>query len=150
MALYFNTTRSNPMQHATSTQRHAVLRQQQCPNSPLAFHVPRYKPKQTNTLGTSWRETCSRQSERPCKCAWVVLGTQAGVGVHPSAGDSQPDWVNAKKMLSSYWISRRTHPLLMCVSLSRKIPSDNFFFDERNDKVMNFDLNQVQNEIWWT
>ena len=32
-------------------------------NSPLAFHVPRFKPKQTHLdrLG----ETCSRQSERP-------------------------------------------------------------------------------------
>ena len=46
----------------------------------LAFHVPRLKPKQTHLEWVG--ETCSRQTECPCKCAWVASGTQAGVGGH--------------------------------------------------------------------
>ena len=47
MALYFNATTPDPMQHAN----HTVPRQQQCQNSPLAFHVPR---RNSNTL--IWNE----------------------------------------------------------------------------------------------
>ena len=35
------------------------------PNSPLVFHIPRLTPKQAHLERVG--ETCSRQSERPCK-----------------------------------------------------------------------------------
>ena len=76
--------------------------------------------KHLGTIG----ETCSGQSERPWKCARVVSGTQTGMGRHPSASDLQPDQIYAWEVLSSYWFSRRTYPILTCESLSRKIPSD--------------------------
>ena len=85
-------------------------------NSPLACPVPgSVKPRVV--------QVCWRQSECLCKCVWVVLGTQGVVG-HPSTNDLQPDPVHAWEMLDSYWFSRRTHPLLIRVSLSCKIPSD--------------------------
>ena len=56
------------------------------------------------------------------KYAWIVWGTRAGVGGHPSSSDSQPDPVHAWEMLSGYWFTRKTHPVLICMSLSRKIP----------------------------
>ena len=56
----------------------------------------------------------------------VVSGTHAGVGGHPNASDSQvPDPGNAKDMLSIVTDSRGgRHSLLICVPLSRKIPSE--------------------------
>ena len=109
-----------------SMQHHTVPRIQQCPNSPLAFHVLKLKPKQIHLERVG--ETFSKQSKYPCKCAWVVLGTQAGVGCDPNACDSQPDPVHAWEILGSYWFWTRTHPLLMCMSTSHKIPSDCTFF----------------------
>ena len=69
---------------------------------------------------------------------------------HSNTSDLLPDPIHSWEMLGSYWFSRRIHPLLMCVSLSRKIQSLNFFLDEKNGKIMKSNLNQLQNEIWWT
>ena len=113
--------RSHAARHTTQ-----FLANNNVQNSSLAFLVQRLTPKQTYLERVG--ETRSRQSERPCKCAWVALGTKAGVGGHPNASDSQPDPVHASEMLGSNWLSKRTHPLLMCVSLSRKIPSDWTFY----------------------
>ena len=98
-----------------------------------------------NTLRTGWRDmieaewmplqmcsSCFRPSSRTWwpsqrKCAPVVSGPQAGLDGHPSANDLQPDPVHAWEMLSSYWFSRRTRSLLLCLSLSPKILSDQTF-----------------------
>ena len=89
---------SNVVWHCTSTRQrqtpcstphHTVRRQQQCPNSLLALHVPRLNPNKH-----TWN-VFERRVQSPCKCAWVVSGTQAGVGGHPSVSDSQPDPVHA-------------------------------------------------------
>ena len=86
---------TNVVWHCTSTRQrqtpcsmphHTVPRQQQRPNSPLAFNVPKLIPKQTHLKRVG--ETCSRQSERPCRRACVGSGSQAGVGGHSSTGDS--------------------------------------------------------------
>ena len=58
-------------------------------NSPPAFYFHRVKPKQTHLKWVG--ETCSRQSECPSKCVWVVSGSQTGVDGHPSASDLQPE-----------------------------------------------------------
>ena len=115
--LQHDNARPNAARH-----NHTVPRQKQRPNARLAFHVPRLKPRQKHLERVG--EMCSRQRERPDKCTWVVSETKAGVVGHPSPSDSQPDPVHAYEMLGSYWFSRRTHPVLMCVSFSRKIPSD--------------------------
>ena len=133
-----------------SMPHHTVSHQQHHPNSPLlalASQVPRYKANQTHF---GWvGQTCSRQSEHPCKFTWVVPGTPAGGGGHPSASDSQPDPVCAQQMLSTYWFSR-THLLPICVSLSQKILTDwTVFLYKKSVKIINFDLNQLQNKIWW-
>ena len=129
-------------QHWTlcSTLPHAVPCQQQCPNSPLAFHVPRFRSNWTH-LGRVG-QMCLRLSEHPFKCASVVQGTPAGVGGHPCKTDSQPDPVHANEMLSSYWFWRRTHTLLICLSLSFKILTDWTVFGTRSVKIMSFDQNQ--------
>ena len=62
-------------------------------NSPLAFHVPRLRPKQAHLERVG---QTLRQSECPCKkCARVVSGTRAGVGDQHSASNLQPDPVHA-------------------------------------------------------
>ena len=88
MALYFIMTTPDPMQARHTTQ---FLANDNVQISPLAFRVPRLQPEQTHLNELS----CSRQSERPCKCARVVSGAQAGVSGDPSASDSQPDPVHA-------------------------------------------------------
>ena len=118
MALHFNTTMPDPMQlaiqHSSSpTTTSKVL--------PWPSMSPVLNPNKTHLERAG--ETCSRQSERPCNCAWVVSGTQAEVGDHSRASDSQHDPVPAWEILGSYWFWR-THLLLMCVSLSRKISSN--------------------------
>ena len=144
MALYFNTTISDPMQKATP---HSSLPAAMFKFS-LAFHVPRFKPNQTHVRGVG--QSCLRQSERPCNHAWVVPGTQTGVDGHASAGDSPPGPVRALEMRSSYWFSWKTHHLLICVSLSRKIPTDWTAVSWMSVKTVNFDQNHLQSEIWWT
>ena len=62
-------------------------------NAPLAFQNPRLKSTQTHLEQVG--EICLRQSECPCKCVGVILGTQAGLGGHLSASDVQPDPVHA-------------------------------------------------------
>ena len=63
MALSFN--RTIPDLHAVC-HTHTVPCQQQRPrNSPLTFHVPRFKPKQTRTLETS-RKNVHRKLEFCC------------------------------------------------------------------------------------
>ena len=87
-------TSARQCQTPCSTPHHTVPRQQQLrPDSPLAFHVPRLEPKQTHLERVG--ETCSRQSERRSKFAWVVSATRVGVDGQPSARDSQPDPVHA-------------------------------------------------------
>ena len=138
-------------------------------SSPLVFLVPRLEPKQTHLERVG--ETCSRQSKRPWKCAWVVSGTQAGVGGHPNACELQPDPIHTCGMLGSNWFSRRTHSLLLCVSLSLKLSSNWTFSWTRRVlkswtsiriqpwhnllwltklKTPTKCQNQLQNQIWWT
>ena len=86
----------------------------------------------------SWRDVF-RQSEDSCKWAWVVWGTRAGVGGHSSASDSQPD--SDGEMPGGLPTDPRVpHP--------QNIEKLNFFLDEEGVKIMTFDLNQLQNEIW--
>ena len=87
MALCFNKI-SNPMQHTTPRSISPTSS-----NSPLPSTFPaQFKANRTH-LGQVG-QTCSRQSERPCKRAWIVPGTPEGVGGHPSASDLQPDLVH--------------------------------------------------------
>ena len=120
MALYVNMIMPDSMQHTTPTQ---FLVDYNVQNYPPAFHVPRLGPKQTH-----WKrvgETSSRQSEYPCKYVRVFSGTQAGVGGHPNASDSQPDPVHASERWAVIWSFRRTpRHLLMCMSFICKMPSD--------------------------
>ena len=72
------------------------------------------------------------------KQEWVAI---------PSASDSQPDPVHASKMLGSYWLSRRTETR---ITQSQNNDWLNLLLDEKNVQILNFDLHQLQNEIWWT
>ena len=102
---------------------------------------------QSNTFRTSWTEMVEVQWT-PCKRVWVVPGTQEGVSSHSSASDSTPDPIC--EMLSGCWFSRRTSPTDLRVARSKNTDWLNFLLDEKSVKIMNFDLNQLQNEIWWT
>ena len=43
-----------------------------------------------------------------------------------------------------------TSPADVRVTESQNTEWLNFFLDEKNVQIMNFDMNQLQNEIWWT
>ena len=122
-ALYFNNDNARSHAACHTTQFLANSNVQTLPWPSMSPDL--VKPKQTQLERVG--ETCLRQSECPCKCARVVSGPQAGLDGHPSANDLQPDLVHAWEMLSSYWFSRRTRSLLMCLSLSPKILSDQTF-----------------------
>ena len=60
----------------------------------------------------------------------------------------------AWEMLDSYWLlpipEEDTPPIDVRVPKSQHTEWWNYFFDEKSVNVMNFDLNQLQNEILWT
>ena len=119
-------------------------------NSPWEFQVAGLTPKRTHLERV--RQVCLRQSQDRCKCVWIVSGTQAGTGGHPSASNLQPDPVHAWDMLSSYWFLRRTHPELVSLSVIQlqNTEQPNFFLDEKSVKIIDSDLSQLQNKIWST
>ena len=118
-------TSTRQRQTPRCTPHHTVPRQQQRPNSLLAFHVSGFKSEQTHLEWVG--EMCSRQSERTNESAWIVSGTQAEVGSHPSTGNSQPDSVHVWKMLSSYWFSRRIILYWCACSTVAKYPEIELF-----------------------
>ena len=124
LALHFNTTTPDTMQH---TILHSFS-----PTTASKFSPGLLCSKtstQTNTPGTIG-ETCSRQSERPCKCVCVC------VCVNCFRHSDMQEWVAIQahvihnpiqcmhQRCYAFEDSRGgTDPLLiMCVSLSRKIP----------------------------
>ena len=111
---------------------------------------PSLSPDLTQTHLEQVGDTCSRQSEHPWKCARVVSSTEAGVGGHPSTSDLQPDPGLALEMQCSYWFRRKTHPQLMCCHSVTKCWVIELFFDQKSVIIINSDLNQLQNKIWWT
>ena len=140
------------MWHCTSRQCQPACSTPHSSSPTTTSKIPPWLSTALDSNKRTWNEVDRRDRGRvntPCKCAWIVSGTQPGVGGHPYASDLQPDPVHACQTLGSYWFSRRTHPLPLCVPLSRKIPS-NRTLDEKSVKTMNLDLNQLQNEIWWT
>ena len=112
MELYFHMTAPDPMQYATPHSSSSTTRSKILPWPSLSTPLERQG------------ETCSMQSERPCKCAWDVSGTQTVLGGHSSTSDLQRDPFHVSELLVSYWFPRRTHPLLMCACLICKIPID--------------------------
>ena len=117
------------------------------PNSPLAFHVPRLKPKQTrlervgDEFEAEWTPlqtcvNCFRHLSRsgwPSKSKWFTTWSSLCLR---DAGqlmilevDTPPTDVHVSKLQNTQWL--------------------NLFLDERSVKIINFDLNQLQNEIWW-
>ena len=128
---------------------HTASCKQRSPDSPLAFqfHVPRSNQTHLKRVG----QTCSRQSECPWKCAWVVPGTQAGQGGHPSAKDSQRDHAHASDNAEqSLILEEDTCPTDLHVPQSQNNDWLKSFLDEKSVKIINSDLNQMQNDIWWT
>ena len=95
MALHFNTTKPDLMQHATPHSSSPTT-------TSKLIHWPSMSPD-LNPNKHAWNEleTSLRQNEHPCKHAWIVSGTRAGVGGHPKASDLQPDPVHAWEMLGS-------------------------------------------------
>ena len=116
--------------------------------SPQAFHVVRLKPKQTRLEQIG--ETCLRQGEHPAnvhelfqalKQEWVAILAQV---IHNLI----------QSMPKRCWVvidSRGEHPPTdVGVTQWHNTEWWNFFLDEKSVKIINFDLNQLQNEIWCT
>ena len=95
MTLYFNTTIPDPLQHATPYSSLPTTTSQILPWLSMS---PDLNP---NKHAWNELETSLRQNEHPCKHAWIVSGTRAGVGGHPKASALQPDPVHAWEMLGS-------------------------------------------------
>ena len=101
MVLYFNMTMPDPMQYATP---HSSLPTTTSKVLSWPSLIPDLlKPQQTNL--EQGGEMFPKLSKCPCKCAWVLSITQAGMGGLPSASGLQPDRVYAWEMLGSYWFS---------------------------------------------
>ena len=89
MTLYFNTTTPDPMQHATTHGSSPTTTSTFSPWPSMSPH--QFQPNRTRSGRVG--QTSPRQSGHPAKWAWVVPGSTAGVGGHPSASVSQPDSV---------------------------------------------------------
>ena len=119
---------------------------------PLAFSVPRFKTKQTqlNELerhvpGRVTAPANVRELFQPLRQERVVILARV---IH-NLVQSMPE------RLSSYWFSRKTRPLLMCMPLSCKIRVTQLLnwreacYNHEPWPVINLDMTQLQNEIWW-
>ena len=108
-----------------SAPHHTVPRKQQRPKFSSGLPCPQTLTL-TNTLGTSWTDVCEAE--------WTHLQMCLSCFRHSSwsGWPSQRKWFTTwsspcLRPLCSYWFSRNTHLLLLCVSLSHKVESDGNF-----------------------
>ena len=135
----------DPMQHATL---HSSSPTTTSKFSPV-LHVPRLKQKQI-TLRTSWRDAFQAE--------WTHLQTCESCFRH----SSRSGWPSQRRWFTT-WSSpclRDAGQLLILeedtpltdtrVSQLQNTEWLNFSLDEKSVKIINFDLNQLQNKMWWT
>ena len=140
MELYFNMTMPDPMQHATP-QSSPPTKTRNVQNSPLEF-----QPQ----LSTRWRDMFERE--------WMPLQ----MCMSHFRNSSRSGWPSQHKWFTTWPIpclrsagrllilDEDTPPTDVRVTQSQNTEWLNIFLDEKSVRIMKFDLDQLQNEIWWT
>ena len=140
MALYFNTTASDPMQHSTP--------HSSSPTSSLfspGLPCPQTEA-QTNTTGTNWRdvfEALQNMHElfEALEQEWVAIPAQVIHNLIQFMPERCWAVIDSRGRHTPYWYA--------CPSVA-KYRVVNFFSDKKGVKITKFDLNQLENGIWWT
>ena len=146
MSLYFNSTMPDRMQHAT-------------PHSSTPTTMSKILPWPSMSLDLNPNKHTWNELERR-----VRGRMNAPTKVHESwfRHSSRSGWPSQRKWFTTWPSSclRDAGQLLIIeedtpltdvrVTQSQNTEWLNFFLDEKSFKIVNFDLNQLQNEIWWT
>ena len=144
MALYFNTITPDPMHHATPPSSLLTTASKFCPGVPCSQNKT-----QSNIFGRSWvdvRMNISanvRELFKAHQQEWLTIPAQVIHNLILSEPKRCLVVIDSRGLPPS-------PPLLICVFLSHKIPTDSTVSWTRSVTITSFDLNQLQNKIGWT